>query len=420
LQFPAKLLPISNLLNLFGGKMNHRNRKSYVKYMWLPFFLALSLLLASCGAAETTVTNPIIQTINTLTEEVQPDTAVLAQDDSVAETAVVPETAIPQTTATNPLADLFAEEQAFVSVYEQVNPAVVNIVVGNGQGSGFLFDTNGHIVTNNHVVEGSGNILVNFDDGRQLSATVVGTDPASDLAVIQVDASQTNDIRPVSLADSDALKVGQIVIAIGSPFGLQSSMTTGIISALDRLFPGAVGPNGTSFQIPNIIQTDAAINPGNSGGPLLNLHGEVIGVNTAIESPVRGSSGIGYAVPANIVNNIVPQIIANGRVETPWLGISGGIITEETAVTLGLPANQTGILIGDVITGGPAAAAGLRGGNNPDVIIGVDNRPIIEFDDLLGYLVQHTVVGQTIELQILRNGQPQSINVTLSARPAAG
>ena len=171
-------------------------------------------------------------------------------------------------------------------------------------------------------MESGGDILVIFDDGRRLPARVVGTDPASDLAVIRVDAAEIADIAPVTLADSDALKVGQIVVAIGSPFGLQSSMTTGIISALDRLFPGTVGPNGTTFQIPDIIQTDAAINPGNSGGPLLNLHGEVIGVNTAIESPVRGSSGIGYAVPANIVNNIVPQIIANGRVDTPWLGIS--------------------------------------------------------------------------------------------------
>ncbi|MFZ1398439.1 MAG: trypsin-like peptidase domain-containing protein, partial [Candidatus Promineifilaceae bacterium] len=368
------------------------------------------------------VSNPITQAINTLTEEAPPETAVLAPTDPVVETAVDPiaPEVVAETAVNNALADLFAQEQAFVSVYEQVNPAVVNIVIGSGQGSGFLIDNQGHIVTNNHVVEGGGQIVVNFDNGRQLPATVVGTDPSSDLAVIQVDPSQIADITPVALADSDALKVGQIVIAIGSPFGLQSSMTTGIISALDRLFPGAVGPNGQTFQIPNIIQTDAAINPGNSGGPLLNLRGEVIGVNTAIESPVRGSSGIGYAVPANIVSNIVPQIIANGRVETPWLGVSGGLITAEAATALGLPANQTGILVRDAIAGGPAAAAGLRGGNNPDVIVGVNDQQIVEFDDLLGYLVQQTVVGQTIQLQILRDGQPQTVNVTLSARPASG
>ena len=398
------------------------NKQNDVKWLWLPVLIVLAIMLSACGAAETAVANPITQAVNTLTEAAQPETAELAEVDAVVETAVEPAAplnSVPATAANDPLADLFVQEQAYVSVYEEVNPAVVNIVIGSGQGSGFLFDTNGHIVTNNHVVASGGQIVVNFDDGRQLPATIVGTDPSSDLAVIQVDPSRVSDITPVALADSDALKVGQIVIAIGSPFGLQSSMTTGIISGLDRLFPGAVGPDGQSFQIPNIIQTDAAINPGNSGGPLLNLYGQVIGINTAIESPVRGSSGIGYAVPANIVSNIVPQIIANGRVETPWLGISGGLISEAAANALGLPTNQTGILIRDAIVGGPAAAAGLRGGNNPDVIVGVDGHAIVEFDDLLGYLVQQTVVGQTIQLQILWDGQPQTVSVTLSARPAS-
>ncbi|VAW32245.1 HtrA protease/chaperone protein [hydrothermal vent metagenome] len=399
------------------------NFQTRIKWLWLPFFIVLTMLLAACGGAETVVT----QTINTLSNETDVETAVLAEEDPVAEAVVetVEETAVEPTTtpltqpANDPLADLFAQEQAYVSVYEQVNPAVVNINTGGGQGSGFLFDNNGHIVTNNHVVEGSSNVTVTFDDGNQLPARIVGTDPASDLAVLQVDASQIN-ITPVRLADSDALRVGQIVIAIGSPFGLQSSMTTGIVSALDRLFPGAVGPNGTSFQIPDIIQTDAAINPGNSGGPLLNLRGEVIGVNTAIESPVRGSSGIGYAVPANIVSNIVPQIIANGRVETPWLGISGNALTEDTAVQLGLPATQKGVLVSETISGGAAATAGLRGGNSPDVIVGIDDTVVTEIDDLLGYLVQHTVVGQTVTLQILRDGQLQTATLTLLARPASG
>ena len=398
------------------------NKQNDVKWLWLPVLIVLAIMLSACGAAETAVANPITQAVNTLTEAAQPETAELAEVDPVVETAVEPAAplnSVPATAANDPLADLFVQEQAYVSVYEEVNPAVVNIVIGSGQGSGFLFDTNGHIVTNNHVVASGGQIVVNFDDGRQLSATVVGTDPSSDLAVIQVDPNQISDITPVSLADSDALKVGQIVIAIGSPFGLQSSMTTGIISGLDRIFPGATSPDGTVFQIPNIIQTDAAINPGNSGGPLLNLRGEVIGVNTAIESPVRGSSGIGYAVPANIVGNIVPQIITNGRVETPWLGIRGGLLDANTAVALGLPADQNGVLISDVISGGSAAAAGLRGGNNPDVIVSVDGREIVEFDDLLGYLVQQTVVGQTVQLQILRDGQLQTVNVTLTARPTS-
>ncbi len=394
------------------------NKHIRINWLWLSLFTVLAMMLAACGAVETAVTDPITQTVNTISEAAVPETAVL--EEPLVETGsevAEPITPAGDTAVNNPMADLFAQEQTYVSIYEKVNPAVVNIIVGSGQGSGFLYDTQGHIVTNNHVVAGGIEIVVRFDNGLDLPATVVGTDPSSDLAVLQVDASKIADITPVTLADSDALKVGQIVIAIGSPFGLQSSMTTGIISALDRLFPGAVGPNGTSFQIPDIIQTDAAINPGNSGGPLLNLHGEVIGVNTAIESPVRGSSGIGYAVPANIVSNIVPQIIANGRVDTPWLGISGGLITEEAAARLGLPSNQSGILIGEVINGGPAAAAGLRGGSSPDVIIGVDGREITAFDDLLGYLVQQTVVGQTIELEIFRDGQAQTVSVTLAARP---
>lgn len=401
--------------------MNKQTPTRSIILHWLPFFILL--ILSGCSLAKTAESIPITQAINTVTESTEPETAVITDNASVAETAVeqaTPSVTNPETTTNDPLADLFAQEQAYISVYEQANPAVVNIVIGSGQGSGFLFDQQGHIITNNHVVSGGGFIVVEFDNGRQVAATVIGTDPSSDLAVIKVDPSAVENIIPIPLADSDAVKVGQIVIAIGSPFGLQSSMTTGIISGLDRLFPGAVGPNGQPFQIPNVIQTDAAINPGNSGGPLLNLHGEVVGVNTAIESPVRGSSGIGYAVPANIVSNIVPQIIANGRIDTPWLGISGGLITEDAALALGLPANQTGILVNETIAGGPAAAAGLRGGNNPDVIIGVDGLEIVEFDDLLGYLVQKTVVGQTIQLQIVRDGQPQTVNVTLAARPAAG
>ncbi|GJM39828.1 MAG: 2-alkenal reductase [Ardenticatenaceae bacterium] len=402
--------------------MNKQPRIRSIYLHWFPFFVILIMMLSACGLAETAVSNPITQAVNTLTEADVPETAVIAETDPVVETAVeeaVPPTSSPETAVSDPLADLFAQEQAYISVYEQANPAVVNIVIGNGQGSGFLFDQQGHIVTNNHVVSGGGTIVVEFENGRQVSATIVGTDASSDLAVIKVDPSAVEGITPIPLADSDSAKVGQIVIAIGSPFGLQSSLTTGVISGLDRLFPGAVGPNGQQFNIPNVIQTDAAINPGNSGGPLLNLYGEVIGVNTAIESPVRGSSGIGYAVPANIVNNIVPQIIANGRVETPWLGISGGLITADAALALGLPADQTGILISQAITGGPAAVAGLRGGNNPDVIIGVDGVEIVEFNDLVGYLVQQTVVGQTIQLQIVRDGQLQNVNVTLAARPAA-
>ncbi len=303
----------------------------------------------------------------------------------------------------------------FIGLYEQVSPAVVHINVGNGQGSGFVYDLAGHIVTNNHVVEGAQILEVRFTDGRAIPAILVGTDPSSDLAVLRVDPTGLA-LTAVELADSDALKVGQFVVAIGSPFGLESSMTLGIISALNRSFP--VG----TFQVPDIIQTDAAINPGNSGGPLLDLHGRVIGVNARIESPIRGSTGIGYAIPANIVQAVVPQLIANGTAQHPWMGISGLELTASNAGELGFSSEQRGILVSSVVSGGPAAQAGLQSANNNglggDVVVAIDNKPIATFDDLLGYIVQYTTVGQTVQLDVLRNGQVLTIPLTLQVRPS--
>ena len=338
-------------------------------------------------------------------------------------------------------------EQEFVGVYERVNPSVVNIRVTSngsipqvpsldipsipqgGQGSGFVYDTSGHVVTNNHVVDGADRIVVTFADGMEAQARLVGTDPNADLAVIKVDVDAAR-LEPATLADSDALKVGQIVIAIGNPFGLQGSMTTGIVSGLERdLRTDARTPSGASYTIPDIIQTDAAINPGNSGGPLLNLKGEVIGVNTAIESPVRASSGVGYAVPVNIVKRIVPELIADGKVEYPWLGVSGQTLIPGVAKAMGLSEDQRGVLVIEAVSGGPAAQAGLKGSQEQatidgqtvpvggDVIVGIDDQTVEKFDDLLGYIVQKAKVGQTVTLRILRGGETQDIEVTLGERP---
>ncbi len=321
------------------------------------------------------------------------------------------------------LESILAQQQAFIDLYTRLNPAVVNIGTGGGQGSGFVYDLDGHIVTNNHVVEGVNRVIVTFADGTEVEGQVVGATPSSDLAVVKVNPNEVN-LTAVTLADSDTLQVGQIVIAIGSPFGFQSTMTTGIISALDRLFPGEGSSNGSQFSIPNIIQTDAAVNPGNSGGPLLDIYGNVIGVNTAIQSPVRGSSGIGLAVPSNIVAVVVPQLIANGRVQTPWLGIAGTQLDPSIATQLGLNETQLGILIGETIAGGPADIAGLRSSNpttgmGGDILVGVDGQPINEFDDLLGYIVQETLVGQTIQLEVLRNGSRIVVPLTLMERPSS-
>jgi len=258
-----------------------------------------------------------------------------------------------------------------------------------------------------------------FADDDQLEATLVGRDPDSDLAVLKVEA-EPGALTPVVLGDSDALKVGQSVIAIGNPFGLANSMTTGIVSGLGRLLPSAQAPNGASYNIPDIIQTDAAVNPGNSGGPLLDLRGNVIGVNSAIASPVRGSSGVGYAIPANIVKVVVPQLISSGRVAHPWLGITGGTLTAAMAETLGFNRDQRGVIVSGITPDGPADQAGLRG--NPDqggdVIVGIEDEPVDEFDDLLSYIVQQTQVGQTVTLHILRDGQSRDVPLTLQARPS--
>ncbi|MCA9950511.1 MAG: trypsin-like peptidase domain-containing protein [Anaerolineales bacterium] len=366
------------------------------------------LLLAACGglAEPQAKFEPISQ---------------MGLSDNLVDTAVVQTQAAQSNSPTPNItvdSSLLEQENAFIQVYEQVNPSVVHIGLVDGQGSGFVFDESGYIVTNNHVVAGASSITVTFHDGSQLDAKLVGTDPDSDLAVVKV-AAKTGTLQALPLANSEQLRVGQIVVAIGSPFGLESTLTTGVISGLNRTFPG----NG-SYTIPDIIQTDAAINPGNSGGPLLDLQGRLIGVNTAIESPVRGSSGVGFAVPANIVAKVIPQLINGGAAAHPWLGISGSELSAQLADSFNLDAEQRGILVSSVSAGGPADRAGLRGANLQtnvagDIIVGIDDQPVTEFDHLLGYIVQHTQVGQTVELQVLRNGELITVDVTMGERPSS-
>ena len=325
----------------------------------------------------------------------------------------------------DPLALVAAEEQLLVNLYERVSPSVVNIAVstafGGGTGSGFVLDRNGHIVTNNHVIEDAERILVRFADETIVEAELVGSDIDSDLAVIRVDV-QTDLLRELQLGDSSTLRVGQRAIAVGNPFGLEQTMTTGIISALGRVVRQESG-----FSLPKLIQTDAAINPGNSGGPLLNARGEVIGVNTLIFSSSGSSSGVGFAVPVNTVKRVVPSLIATGRYEDPWLGISGTSITTVVAEVLDLPVDQ-GILLQEVVVDGPADRAGLRGNDQQaeidgmlapsggDIIVAIDGVELGDMDDLIIYLAE-TTVGQTVTLEILRDGEKQSVALVLEERP---
>ncbi|MEZ4659290.1 MAG: trypsin-like peptidase domain-containing protein [Caldilineaceae bacterium] len=283
-----------------------------------------------------------------------------------------------------------------------------------GQGSGWIYDSAGHIVTNNHVVENANEITVRFFNGYWADAEVVATDPEADLAVIKVTPPDGMEWQPLPLANPDDIRVGHMVIALGNPFGLDSTMTTGIVSALGRSQPAGE----SRYTLPDIIQTDAAINPGNSGGPLINLKGEVVGVNFAIQSQVRSNSGVGFTIPVSIVQRIVPALIENGGYNYPYLGISGQSINPTVAKAHDMQNTQLGVYVAEVIRGGPSDEAGIVGSeDNGDIVIAIDDQPVGGFEDLVGYLVTETAPGQTVTLTVLRDGEQLQLPVTLGERP---
>lgn len=320
-----------------------------------------------------------------------------------------------------------AIEQQTAALYQKATTSVVYISVvtrtGAGTGSGFVIDTDGHIVTNNHVIENAVYIQATFVDGESVEAELVGRDPDADLAVIRVDPSAVR-LQPIAFADSDKVFVGQQVFAIGSPFGQDFTLTSGIVSGLDRSLQ-----NANRFSIPQLIQTDAAINPGNSGGPLLDWDGNVIGVNTAILSESNSNSGVGFAIPANTVRRIVPYLIERGSFEHSWLGIAGSTLLPAQREAMDLSADVKGVLVSEVTARGPAARAGLSGATatvmtpfgrlaiNGDIITAVNGEPISQMNQLITYLETHTLPGDVITLTVLRNGRTVEIPVTLQARP---
>jgi len=322
------------------------------------------------------------------------------------------------------------EDISFEDIYDQVSPGVVSIqvlieqggLVGEAAGSGFILNDNGYIITNNHVVESATLVYVIFYDGVEARAEIIGTDVDSDLAIIKVDELPDN-VFPLVVGDSDGVEVGEWVVAIGNPFGQQSSMTVGIVSAIGRMLPTGV----TAFSIPQAIQTDAAINPGNSGGPLLNLRGEVIGVNAQIAANETGTnSGVGFAIPSNIVRLVAPVLTEQGEYQWPWLGVEGTDVTLSIAIANELDS-QEGAYISGIVEGGPAESAGLRGSVGTelvdgfsvpvggDVVIEADGNPINFFSDLL-VAVAFKNPGDTIDLTIIRDGTPQGIQVELAPR----
>jgi 2-alkenal reductase len=340
---------------------------------------------------------------------------------------------------------IFEMEAILESIYEKVNQSVVNLQVttpspyssyGNGSlGSGFVWDTEGHIVTNNHVVEGASRITVTFYDGSTVEASITGTDADSDLAVIKVDrndvAATGIHLQPVEMGDSTQLKIGQMAIAIGNPFGLQGTMTVGYISGLGRLISASDNPIGPTYRIPDIIQTDASINPGNSGGVLLDRNGQVIGVTNSIATTSGTDSGVGFAIPAAIVKQVVPALIKTGHYEHPYLGISVISLFPDLARAMDLPSNQRGALVETVTANSPADKAGIREsqkqttingqkiGIGGDVIIAFNGQTVKSSDDLIAFLARSGVVGQTATLTVLRDGKEINLPVTLGARPGS-
>jgi S1-C subfamily serine protease len=290
-------------------------------------------------------------------------------------------------------------------------------------GSGFVHDNQGHIVTNYHVIDGTRRADVTFTDGNTYSANVAGRDRYSDLVVLQITGNYSQEkVVPLPLANSSAIRPGEQVIAIGNPFGLSGTITTGIVSAKGRLLPDP----DTGFSIPDMIQTDAAVNPGNSGGPLLNTKGEVIGMNTAIFSRTGSYSGVGFAIPSNTIAKEVPLLIKNGSYSHPWIGISGGKISPELARAARLPANYKGVIVGSVQPGSPAEKAGLKGltqdndnsaSQTGDIITAVDGHPVRQIDDIINYIESQKGVGDNIKLTVNRNGKIMDLIATLQARP---
>ena len=437
---------------------------------FVSLMVLVSILLSACGVApaisdqvSSTVKDEVTRLVQEQLDQILPQAQA---EESIVQSAEEDTPAEPVAPADTGL--LAAYEQTLTEIYDFVNPSVVNIrVVGSpqamlggqelpeipnlpdlpeipglpdlpddgslpysqGLGSGFVWDEQGNIVTNNHVVENAEKIEVTFHDGTVAQAELVGADPDSDLAVIKVDMAD-NQLLPVVMADSDQVKVGQLGIAIGNPYGLDGTMTVGIISALGRVLASDLeNITGTSYSIPNIIQTDAPINPGNSGGVLVNDQGQVIGVTFAIESTSGASAGIGFVIPSAIVKRVVPSLIEAGVYEHPYLGISGFSLTPDLAEAMNLGSDQRGALVATVVSGGPADKAGLRPSEDEvtidgqsisvggDVITAFQGLSVKEMDDLISHLSSQGQVGQEVTLTILRDGQEREVQVTLGARP---
>jgi 2-alkenal reductase len=308
-------------------------------------------------------------------------------------------------------------------------PATATSEAGAALGSGFVWDTKGDIVTNNHVIDGATNITVTFSDGTDVNASLVAADPDSDLAVIKVNPNGVN-LQPVTM-DANPVQVGQLAIAIGNPYGEQNTLTVGFVSAIGRLIPSVENAVGPTFNIPDIIQTDAAINPGNSGGVLLDDAGAVMGITQSIETESGSNSGVGFAIPESIVAQVIPALITNGVYDHPYLGVTVTSLDPNIATAMNLPSGQRGALLEAVTAGSPADKAGLKAGTTNlsddgtqitiggDVIIAYNGQTVNSSDDVVTDLANEGVVGTPVTLTVIRGGKQMDITVTPAIRPAS-
>jgi S1-C subfamily serine protease len=362
----------------------------------------------------------------------QPSSLVTQQSAYDTNQALFKNIAFPSTAQSTNLTSIFKKvENSVVRISAKTpNPNLQIIINGiplsnksTRLGSGFVYDKQGHIITNTHVIDGASTADVTFVDGNTYRAKMIGKDTSGDIAVLQItDDFSPENLIPIPIVNSSSLQVGQQVIAIGNPFGLSDTMTTGIISQTGRLLPNP----DTRFSTPGTIQTDAAINPGNSGGPLLNMLGQIIGINTAINSATGEFSGIGFAVPSNMIIKEVPTIIKTGSYNHPWLGIAGSTITPDMAQSASLPRNFKGVAVASIEGQSPAERAGVHGLNQNnssntqkvgDIITGIDGRHLRSIDDLISYIDSHKTIGDKVVLTVNRHGQIMNLNLVLQARP---
>lgn len=409
--------------------MSLQEQKRFSK-KWIIFPVAMILIAGITG-----MTSPPLydQSLNAISSQLSVSESIDIQSNTAhAETNDIKDNRNPLS-----LVELFEKtESGVVSISVQKNNEIEisSIPFNNdGVGSGFVYDKQGHIITNNHVVRDAQKIVVTFTNGHSYNAEIVGTDPSTDLAVIKINvedisSSLTTILNPLSLGQSSQIKVGQQIAAIGNPFGLSGSITSGIVSQIGRLLPS----ENSGFSIPDMIQTDAAINPGNSGGPLLNMYSEVIGINTAILSATGEFIGVGFAIPSDTASKIIPSLIESGKYDHPWIGITSRDVDPDLAEILGLQ-DAKGVMIITIVIDSPADNGNLTGSDQTkiiddteyliggDVIVSVDGKEVRKIEDILIHLQREKSVGDAIELEVIRSGNPEKteiVTVVLGQRPS--